>query len=196
LKHLKHPLQRLGAIALLSVLLAGCAGNPAFKEGNALLDAGQVEPGLAKLEQALREDPNNAQFRIALLNRKAALVNGYVGRADALRRQGGEAAQAEALYRQALTVDPNNMVAQQGLAALALERRHRAIVQDAEARFQHGDAATALDMLRPVLQEKPNQRDAFRRVPQARYPAIPRCAHPLGIRLYRQGIRPEFRVRP
>jgi general secretion pathway protein D len=145
----------------MAVLLAACAGNPSFREGNALLDAGQVEQGMAKLEQALREDPHNAQFRIALLNRKAALVNGYIGRADAQRQQGNDA-EAEALYRQALAVDPHSMVAQQGLAALAQERRHRAMVQDAESRFQRGDTAAALDALRPVLQEKPNQRDALR----------------------------------
>jgi general secretion pathway protein D len=145
----------------MAVLLAACAGNPSFREGNALLDAGQVEQGMAKLEQALREDPHNAQFRIALLNRRTALVNGYIGRADAQRQQGNDA-EAEALYRQALAVDPHSMVAQQGLAALAQERRHRAMVQEAESRFQRGETAAALDALRPVLQEKPNQRDALR----------------------------------
>ncbi|MRV74629.1 general secretion pathway protein GspD [Duganella sp. FT92W] len=143
------------------MLLAACAGNPSFREGNALLDAGQVEQGMAKLEQALREDPHNAQYRIALLNRKAALVNGYTSRAEAQRQQGNDA-EAEVLYRQALTIDPHSMVAQQGLAALAQERRHRAIVLDAESQFQRGDTAAALDLLRPVLQERPGQREALR----------------------------------
>ncbi|MTW01025.1 general secretion pathway protein GspD [Duganella ginsengisoli] len=154
-------LQRLGVAASMAVLLAACAGNPSFREGNALLDAGQVEQGMAKLEQALREDPNNVQFRLALMNRKAALANGYISRAQAQREQGNDA-EAEALYRQALGVDQNNMVAQQGLAALTQERRHRAIVLEAENQFQRGDTAAALDMLRPVLQEKPGQRDALR----------------------------------
>lgn len=157
----KHLPARLGAAIAAATLLAACAGNPSFREGNALLDAGQVEQGMAKLEQALREDPHNAQFRMALLNRKAALVNGYISRADAQRREGDDA-QAEALYRQALAVDPYSMVAQQGLAALAQERRHRAAVMEAEAQFQKGDMAAAQELLRPVLQEKPNQRDALR----------------------------------
>jgi general secretion pathway protein D len=154
-------LRRLGVTIAASALLAACAGNPSFREGNALLDAGQVEQGMAKLEQALREDPHNAQFRMALLNRKAALVNGYVSRADAQRREGNDA-EAEALYRQALAIDPHGMVAQQGLAALAQERRHRATVAEAETQFQKGDTATALELLRPVLQQKPSQREALR----------------------------------
>ena len=157
----KHLPQRLGVTIAAATLLAACAGNPSFREGNALLDAGQVEQGMAKLEQALREDPHNAQFRMALLNRKAALVNGHISRADAQRREGNDA-EAEALYRQALAIDPHNMVAQQGLAALAQERRHRATVQEAEVQFRKGDMVAAGELLRPVLQEKPNQRDALR----------------------------------
>ncbi|SFU89537.1 secretin and TonB N-terminal domain-containing protein [Pseudoduganella namucuonensis] len=157
---------RLSVLAM-SALLAACAGSQTFKEANALLDAGRTESGLAMLEQASREDPHNAQYRIALLNRKAALVNQLNAQGDTQRTLGGEAAllQAEELYRQALAIDPHNTVSRQGLALAAQDRRHRAMVGDAEAlRQRGGDAnlAAAQDLLRPVLQEQPNQRDALR----------------------------------
>jgi general secretion pathway protein D len=193
---LNHPTTLLQCVAAAAVamLLAACAGNPSFKEGNALLDAGQVEQGLAKLEQALREDPHNAQFRIALLNRKGALVNGYIARADAQRQQGNDM-EAEALYRQALAADPHSMVAQQGLAGLAQERRHRAIVRDAEAQLQRGDTAAALELLRPVLQEKPNQRDALRLKARIADAQAPRGTGRLSA-AFRKPVTLQFRDAP
>ncbi|KQV90899.1 general secretion pathway protein GspD [Massilia sp. Root351] len=154
-------------ILALSVLLAACAGSQTYTEGNALLEAGQTEHGLAKLEQAVREDPHNAQYRITLLNRKASLVNGLTARADAQRAQGTDAAaaQAHSLYQQALAIDPNNAIARQGQAALAQEARYRQAVTEAEGLARRGgeaNLAAAQELLRPVLQERPGQRDALR----------------------------------
>ncbi|CAN7572905.1 general secretion pathway protein GspD [Pseudoduganella sp. LjRoot289] len=154
-------------ILALSVLLAACASSQTYTEGNALLDAGQVEQGLAKLEQASREDPHNAQYRITLLSRKASLVNSLNSRADALRAQGGDTgfAQADKLYQQALAIDPNNAAARQGQAAMDQERRYRQAVAEAETLHKRGgeaNLASAMELLRPVLQEHPNHRDAAR----------------------------------
>jgi len=164
---LNHSAAKRLHILALSVLLAACASSHTYTEGNALLDAGHTGPGLAKLEQAVREDPHNAQYRITLLSRKTSLVNGLNARADAQRAQGTEAgaAQADSLYQQALAIDQNNAIARQGQAALAQDARYRQAVAEAEVVARRGgeaNLAAAQELLRPVLQERPGQRDALR----------------------------------
>jgi general secretion pathway protein D len=160
LKSIANRLHMLAACLLLSA----CAGSQTFKEGNALLDAGQIDQGLAKLEQAAHEDPHNAEYRIVLLNRKLKLVNAMNSRADTLRLK-GQSADATALYEQALVIDPANLIARQGLAALAQDQRLQQTMTDAEALLQRGGDANltqAQEMLRPLLVERPNQRDLQR----------------------------------
>jgi general secretion pathway protein D len=198
---LNHAAVKRLHILALSVLLAACAGSQTYSEGTALLDAGHTEQGLAKLEQALREDPHNAQYRITLLNRKASLVNSLTTRADAQRAQGSDAgaAQADSLYQQALAIDPNNTIARQGQAALAQDRRYRQTVAEAEALVQRGgevNLGAAQELLRPVLQERPSQRDALRlkaRIAeeQARHKPAGRLAA-----AYRKPVTLEFRDAP
>ncbi|MFM9436587.1 general secretion pathway protein D [Janthinobacterium sp. CG_23.3] len=150
-------------LLVLSALLGACASNQTFKEGNALLDEGKVEQGLAKLELAVQAEPGNAQYRIALSNRKMRLVNAANARAD-VQRQQGNIAEAEQSFQQALAVDATNTVAQQGLAALAQERRQRQMVAEAEALHQRGgdaNLAQAQETLRLVLLERPGQREAL-----------------------------------
>ncbi len=150
-------------LLVLGIMLSACAGSQPFKEGNALLDAGKVEQGLAKLEEATQAEPGNAQYRITLSNRKMRLVNAANGRADAQRQQ-GNLAEAEQSYRQALAIDPSSAVAQQGVAALAQERRHRQMVAEAESVYQRGgdtNVAQAQETLRLVLLERPAQREAL-----------------------------------
>ncbi|MET3133424.1 general secretion pathway protein D [Oxalobacteraceae bacterium GrIS 1.11] len=147
----------------LGTLLSACAVNQDFKQGQLLLDQGQTAQGLAKLEQALRADPDNAQFRITYLSRKTRAVNALNGRADAMRQQ-GNAAQAEQLYRQALAIDTGSPSAQQGLAALEQDKRHKLMVAEAEAIYKRGgeaNLAQAQEALRLVLVERPNQREAL-----------------------------------
>ncbi|WP_229506067.1 secretin and TonB N-terminal domain-containing protein [Massilia genomosp. 1] len=147
----------------LSAALAACAGPQTFKEGKALIEQGQVEQGLAKLEQAVRQDPGNAEYRIGLLNRKASIVNALNAHADHLRGQ-GNFAEADKLSARVLAIDPANAVARQGVQAGAQEQRHKEMVAGAEASWRRAgeaDLAQALEALRVVLQERPNQRDAL-----------------------------------
>ena len=191
-------LTRLNLLAL-SALLGACAGNQTFKEGNVLLDEGKIEQGLAKLEQAAQAEPGNAQFRIALNNRKMRLINAANNRADQTRQQ-GNAGEAEKFYRQALAIDPNNAVAQQGLAALALERRHQRMVAEAELVYKRGgdaNLAQAQEALRLVLLERPNQRDALNL--KSRIGDEQARQRPAGGKLaaaYRKPVTLEFRDAP
>ena len=143
--------------------LAGCWGIFAYREGNTLLAEGQIEAGLAKLEEAVRIEPGNAEYRIAYATRRASIINRFSLAAESARRE-GRLSDAEKAYRQVQVFDPENQMARQGLDALVKERRHRQVVAEADGLFKKGtvvDLADALEKLRPVLSENPQQKDAL-----------------------------------
>jgi general secretion pathway protein D len=148
----------------LAIILAGCAGPHAYQQGSALIDQGEYEQGLAKMEEAVRQDPKNGEYRMGLMRRKSGIVNALNSRTEQLRQQ-GNLAEAERAARQVLAIDQDNAVARQNIGALEQERRHKQVVADAEANFKRGgdaNLAQAMEQLRVVLQEQPNQRDALK----------------------------------
>ena len=152
------------AVLLGAVLwISGCAGSMAYREGNQLLNEGKVEQGLLKLEEAVKLEPKNAEYRIALSSRRAGLVNRLLATAEANRRE-GRLSEAEKSYRQVQGLDPNQLMATQGLQAVVAERKHKLLIAEAEVMFKRGkpeDYSAALEKLRPVLQEEPKQKDAL-----------------------------------
>jgi len=191
--------RRFLLLAACALVLAGCAGSRAFREGNALLAEGQYAQGLAKLEEATRIEPSNAEYRIALATRRNAVMTQLITTAETARRE-GRLADAERIYRQILDLDPNYQMAHQGLEALVTARRHRQVVAEAEALFKkEGDAswADAMEKLRPVLSENPNQKEALNlkaRLNEARVRALRPEAKLAAA--YRKPITLEFRDAP
>jgi general secretion pathway protein D len=139
--------------------LAACATNPQVDEGKQLIAKGNFEDGLAKLEQAARERPNDARTRNAYITQREAIVGIYVREGDALRTF-GDLDGAEASFRRALRIDPGSPAAQGGVDAVARDRRHLALVRDAEEALKRGDIATAESKVRAVLAENSSQRGA------------------------------------
>ena len=180
-------------------LLAGCAGNQAYNDGQAMLGAGHTQQGLALLEQAAQAEPTNAKYRIAVTNGRMRALNKLNGAAEALRQQ-GNLPEAQALYRQALALDPSDEVAQRGLAGVAQDERHRKLVQEAQASYQRGgeaNVAQAQEALRQVLQERPAQREAL--ALKGRIGDEQAKTRPAGGKLaaaYRKPVTLEFRDAP
>lgn len=162
----------LGAIAVMG-LLSGCAAKQAFQEGNTLLAEGKAEEGLAKLEESVKLDPKNSEYRIAVATRRASVIGSLISAGEAAQRE-GRLSDAEKAYRQAQSFDPNHAMARQGLESVVMERRHRQILAEAEALLKKGEAqdlADALEKLRPVLAENPHQKEALnlkKRIEEAR----------------------------
>ena len=180
-------------------LLAACAGNQAYNDGQAMLGAGHTQQGLALLEQAAQAEPTNAKYRIAVTNGRMRALNKLNGAAEALRKQ-GNLPEAQALYRQALTLDPSDDVAQRGMAGVAQDERHRKLVQEAQASYQRGgeaNVAQAQEALRQVLQERPAQREAL--ALKGRIGDEQAKTRPAGGKLaaaYRKPVTLEFRDAP
>lgn len=190
---------RVLLFAVTMVLVVGCAGQRAYREGQTLLAEGKSEQGLAKLEEATKLDPTNAEYRIAFAYRRATIINQLITKAEAARRD-GRLSEAEKGYRQVQVFDPENSMAKQGMEALVKERRHQLALVEVDELLKKGtlpDLEQALDKLRPVLSENPNHKAALNlkaRVEEARAkkmrPDVKLAA------IFRKPISLEFRDAP
>jgi general secretion pathway protein D len=57
------------------LLLAGCAAQNAYREGQTLLAEDQVDAGLAKIQEAMALDPSSAEYRIAYVRAQEREIN-------------------------------------------------------------------------------------------------------------------------
>jgi general secretion pathway protein D len=67
------PWPYLWCISIL--LLSGCAAQMAYRDGRDLAERGQGAAALAKFEEAANLDKGGAQYRIAVLQTREALIN-------------------------------------------------------------------------------------------------------------------------
>jgi general secretion pathway protein D len=146
-------------IILGALVLFGCAGQEALKHGQAEIEAGNEEQGLARLEEAMKANPNDVEIRNYYLRHKAVAVQRYLQAGDNARAA-GYIDQAEAAYQRAQRFDPANASAQAGLDAVARDRATAAQVRDAEQLLKAGDHRAALAKAQEVLKANPASRDA------------------------------------
>jgi general secretion pathway protein D len=162
-------MKQLALALLAAAALAGCAANERFREGRDLLEAGNVDEGLALIEQALKADPEDREIRNYYLRNRAIAVQRYLAIGDNARGVGA-LDQAGAAYQAALRFDPDNARAKAGLAAVAQERRYATQVAEAAELMKRGDAAAAYERAKLVLSQNPSQREAraiVRKIEQA-----------------------------
>lgn len=146
-------------LVLTGLLLTGCASNVAFEEGRALIDAGRGEEGLARLEQAVRDRPDDREARAYYFRQRELVVSEATAAAEVARRENRLDA-AEAAWRRVSKADGGNARARDGLAEIAAARRHQAMLVDAEMLLKKNDAATAELRARTVLAENPSHAGA------------------------------------
>lgn len=147
------------AIAIFAIMLAGCASNVAYEEGRALIDAGRGEEGLARLEQSVRDRPDDREARAYYFRQRELAVSEATATAEVARRENRLDA-AEAAWRRVSQADGGNARARDGLAEIAAARRHQGMLVDAEMLLKKSDAATAELRARTVLAENPSHAGA------------------------------------
>src|SRR5688572_13673585 len=130
-----------------------------LKGGQAKNEAGNEEQGLARLEEALKANPNDTEIRNYYQRHKAVAVQRYLQAGDNYRAA-GQIDGAEAAYQRAQRFDPASNHAQAGLDAVARERASQAQVREAQEALKRGDTETALRTAQEVLKDNPSQRDA------------------------------------
>ena len=152
-------MKKLLALFLSALLLAACATQETFKEARTLIEAGDEEAGLARLEQALRENPKDVELRNYYQGRKAVAVQRYLQLGDNAR-SAGQLERAEESYRLAQRFEPGNARAKEGLEAVAKQRQSLGAVAEAQAALKQGNMNEAYDKARAILEANPSQREA------------------------------------
>src|SRR5687768_2913719 len=150
-------------VLLVVMLLAGCAtpADPLLREAREHIAAGRGEQALALLDRASREHPDKLDYRTEYFRARDILSAQWLAQAETLR-SGGQPEVAGALYQRVLNHDAENARARAGLEQLEADARHRTILASVESLLKDERYLQALDALRPVLVENPQQRDARR----------------------------------
>ena len=144
---------------LAAAALLGCAGQEALKQGQQMIEAGNEEQGLMRLEEALKHNPNDTELRNYYLRHRAVAVQRFLQAGDNARAA-GQLDAAETAYQKAQRFDADNANVKAGLAAVARERASLSVVREAEEAYKRGELDTALNKAKEVLQANPTQRDA------------------------------------
>ncbi|HKU48072.1 MAG TPA: secretin N-terminal domain-containing protein [Burkholderiales bacterium] len=146
-------------LAVTALILFGCAGQEALKDGQHMIESGNEEQGLARLEEALKKNPDDTELRNYYLRHRAVAVQRYLQAGDNARGS-GQIDAAEAAYQRAQQLDPNNDNAQRGLDAVARERASQQDVRAAQDALKQGQTDAAYEKAKQVLEKNPNQREA------------------------------------
>jgi general secretion pathway protein D len=136
-----------------------CATSSRYLEGRGMIESGNVEEGLAVVEQELAKDPGNIEIRNYYTANKKAAVQRYLIAGDNARASGA-IDQAEVAYKAAQRFDPANEKAQAGLDAVEKERAVLVKVKEAQEALKKGEADKAYAAAKEVLAANPAQKDA------------------------------------
>lgn len=142
------------AIILLmaTIMMAGCATQAMHNKGLDLVHEGKFEEGLGNLEAASKAEPENLTYRADLVRSKEQIVNRMLRNAtDELALGHFDAAQS--IYERILKIDKDNRNAKVALEAMAMNKRHEALIEDAKKLFDQDDFEGARATLKPVLLE-------------------------------------------
>jgi general secretion pathway protein D len=143
---------------LVMLFVGGCAlmEDPVVKQTRELVAAGRGEEALALLEKHKEPRYLGEYYRTRDL-----LTAQWLAQAELLRINAQPDPAAE-LLRRVQQYDPANARARAGLEQIELDARHRPIIANAEKLVKEESFLEAQDLLRPVLSENPQNRDARR----------------------------------
>jgi len=141
------------------IFLAACATHDKFQENRAFIEAGNIEEGLTRIEQQVKENPNDVELRNYYLRHRTVAVQSWLGIGDNALLA-GQFDVADENYRRALRFDESNARAYQGVQAVEAARRHKTALAEADAALKAGNTAEATARLKQILAENPQQREA------------------------------------
>jgi general secretion pathway protein D len=146
-------------IILMICLLLGACASP-VNEGEQLINEGKIEAGMAKLDELVKQDPGNAEFRIARARNKEKIVGQKLIDADRLREQ-GKLDDAETLYRSVQTLEETNWRAKNGLDAIQDARQQTDKLAQASKLIKDKKPDQARSLVHEVLVQSPGQASAL-----------------------------------
>ncbi len=189
-----RPLIRLIPLAV-AVLLAGCAAQQAYREGNELVAQDKVEAGLVKYQEALAADPGNVTYKAAWLRARDNATNRLLTQAER-ELAAGQPVAALQDFQRVLAIDPVNDRARAGLRLVDADRRQAALIEEAQAAVERKDVETARQRLGAVLTERPTHEAARQLLAEVNEKASPAPGEAALSAAFRTPISLEFRDAP
>ena len=147
------------ALAIIAIMAIACTTSQRYIDGRGMLEAGDVEGGLAQIEEELKKDPGNAEIRNYYERHKAVAVQRYLAQGDNARAA-GQPDQAAQSYELALRLDPENTRAKEGSANIRKDRESAAKIVDAQKALKDGDTLKAYAQAKEILADNPSQKEA------------------------------------
>ncbi|BCR05561.1 type II secretion system protein [Desulfuromonas versatilis] len=129
MKLLEH--KALTALLLAVLLIAGCAGNRAFQEGEELARAGDYDGAVNRYMEAVTSDPERHEYRMQLQYARGQAALGHLRQGKLLMEQGDAAASA-VHFQLAVSLDPGLEAAGQQLQLARNRMRASRLLETAE----------------------------------------------------------------
>ncbi len=148
------------SVCIAAALAACSSAQIANKEGSELIESGQYEAGLARIEEGLREDPRDTQLHIALNSGRALAVTMLLSEGDMDRAQRNFPA-ARMAYGRVLNIEPNNRRAQEALHQLDYLRSMDEKLELARGDLRRGDIYGADRQVKQILELDPKNEGAL-----------------------------------
>jgi general secretion pathway protein D len=175
--------------------VAGCAAQRAYREGNALLAQDHVAAGLAKFQEAVAADPENALYRAAYLRARDSTTTRVLHQADSELADGKPDLAVED-YQRVLAIEPGNERARMGLRAVDAGRRQASMMSEASGAMERKDYDTARAKLDAILTERPGHEAARKLLEQVNEKTSIPSAEATLAEAFRKPISLEFRDAP
>ena len=146
-------------VLVLALLASGCAAGAAFRQGETLMRAGNLDEAVAAYRKASQAAPNNATYKITLQRAMQAASRAHLERAREFEKDDQlEAALGE--YKAASEYEPSNRTASAKVAELERTIRDRIEASRPKPAIQgmreRARAASAEPILNPASREPLN----------------------------------------
>jgi len=148
------------SLAICAALVACSSAQIANEEAAALMESGQYEAGLARIEEGLRENPRDTELHIALTSGRARAVTALLTQGDMDRAQRNFAG-ARMAYGRVLGLEPSNRRAQDALRQLEYLRSMDEKLELARGDLRRGDVYGADRQVKQILELDPNNEGAM-----------------------------------
>ncbi|WP_248738842.1 secretin N-terminal domain-containing protein [Pseudomonas kribbensis] len=150
----------LMSLGLCAGLTACSTAQVANKEAADLIDQGQYEAGLARIQEGLRENPRDTELHLLLNSGRAKAITALLtsGDTDRARR---DFANARLAYSRVLTIEPNNRRAQDALRQLDYLRSMDEKLELARGDLRRGDIYGADRQVKQILELDPKNDGAL-----------------------------------
>lgn len=145
--------------ALLAGWLAGCSATQLFNEGMSDINAGRLDVGLAKMEDAVKKDPDSAFLKTQLRMTRKYVVQRVLQEADSARAA-SDFTGARRFYEHVLELDNANAQALAGLESTKNAEMNQLEIRMAKDLIGHNELNEAQAQLGHILSTDPNNIEA------------------------------------